>query len=63
MIQTTIVGSYPQPDWLVDKTRFRQTVVPRIRMPDLWRVPAAHLAEAHDDTHLDQLERALDGRP
>src|SRR5256886_11217206 len=49
VIETTVVGSYPQPDWLVDKTRYRQTVVPRIRMPGLWRVPTAHLDEAQDD--------------
>src|SRR3989442_6519169 len=49
VIETTVVGSYPQPDWLVDKTRYRQTVVPRIRMPELWRVPTAHLDEAKDD--------------
>src|SRR5919197_4188358 len=49
MIETTVVGSYPQPDWLVDKTRYRQSVVPRIRMPELWRVPAAYLEEAQDD--------------
>lgn len=49
MIQTTVVGSYPQPDWLVDKTRYRQTVVPRIRMPELWRVAPALLDGAQDD--------------
>jgi len=49
VIETTVVGSYPQPDWLVDKSRYRQTVVPRIRMPELWRVPPAHLGEAQDD--------------
>src|SRR2546430_698507 len=49
VIETTVVGSYPQPDWLVDKTRYRQTVVPRIRMPGLWRVPVAQLEEAQDD--------------
>ena len=49
MIPTTLVGSYPQPDWLVDKIRYRETVVPRIRMPELWRVPASHLEEAQDD--------------
>jgi len=48
-IETTIVGSYPQPDWLVDKARYRLTTVPRIRMPELWRVPAAQLEEAQDD--------------
>ena len=49
MIETTVVGSYPQPDWLVDKTRYRETVVPRIRMPELWRVRAENLEEAQDD--------------
>jgi 5-methyltetrahydropteroyltriglutamate--homocysteine methyltransferase len=49
MIETTVVGSYPQPDWLVDKARYRETVVPRIRMPELWRVPKADLDEAQDD--------------
>src|SRR5689334_2540792 len=49
MIETTVVGSYPQPDWLVDKTRYRETVVPRIRMPELWRVSVASLEEAQDD--------------
>ena len=49
VIETTLVGSYPQPDWLVDKTRYRQTVVPRIRMPELWRVKPPHLDEAQDD--------------
>src|SRR5438132_10943641 len=49
VIETTVVGSYPQPDWLVDKSRDGQTVVPRIRMPELWRVPPAHLGEAQDD--------------
>jgi 5-methyltetrahydropteroyltriglutamate--homocysteine methyltransferase len=49
VITTTVVGSYPQPDWLVDKARYRETVVPRIRTPELWRVPAPHLLEAQDD--------------
>src|SRR5262249_56043400 len=49
LIDTTVVGSYPQPDWLVDKTRYRETVVPRIRLPSLWRVPQPYLEEAQDD--------------
>jgi 5-methyltetrahydropteroyltriglutamate--homocysteine methyltransferase len=39
-ITTAVVGSYPQPDWLVDKSRYRSNVVPRVRMPELWRVAA-----------------------
>jgi 5-methyltetrahydropteroyltriglutamate--homocysteine methyltransferase len=49
VIATTVVGSYPQPDWLVDKMRYRQTVVPRVRMPELWRVAPPYLEEAQDD--------------
>lgn len=49
MITTTVVGSYPQPDWLVDRERFKKNVVPRIRMPEVWRVAAPHLEEAQDD--------------
>lgn len=48
-IATTVVGSYPQPDWLVDKEKFRTYVVPRVRRPELWRVAAPWLDEAQDD--------------
>ena len=49
MITTTVVGSYPQPGWLVDRERFKGNVVPRIRLPEVWRVPAPWLEEAQDD--------------
>ena len=49
MITTTVVGSYPQPDWLVDRERFKKNVVPRIRLPEVWRVPEPWLEEAQDD--------------
>jgi len=49
MITTTVVGSYPQPDWLVDREQFKANVVPRIRMPQVWRVAAPWLEEAQDD--------------
>jgi 5-methyltetrahydropteroyltriglutamate--homocysteine methyltransferase len=48
-ITTTVVGSYPQPAWLVDRERFRGNVVPRIRLPEVWRVAPALLEEAQDD--------------
>ena len=48
-VTTAVVGSYPQPDWLVDKTHYRANVVPRIRMPQLWRVREDLLEEAQDD--------------
>jgi 5-methyltetrahydropteroyltriglutamate--homocysteine methyltransferase len=47
-IQTTVVGSYPQPDWLVDKDRLAARV-PRVRAPEIWRVGEPWLAGAQDD--------------
>lgn len=46
---TTVVGSYPQPDWLVDREALRHNRVPRVRVSDIWRIPAAYLEEAQDD--------------
>src|SRR5215471_16995523 len=51
LLPTTVVGSYPQPDWLVDRTLLR-TMVPRVRVHELWRVPEPHLAQAQDDATL-----------
>jgi 5-methyltetrahydropteroyltriglutamate--homocysteine methyltransferase len=48
-VLTTVVGSYPQPDWLVDKTVLRTAAVPRVRMPEVWRVGAPWLEQAQDD--------------
>jgi 5-methyltetrahydropteroyltriglutamate--homocysteine methyltransferase len=45
----TLVGSYPQPDWLIDKDVLRGRFPPRTRAPELWRVPEAFLAEAQAD--------------
>ena len=61
MITTTVVGSYPQPDWLVDRDQFKGNVVPRIRMPQVWRVPGPWLEEAQDDAvrvAVSEMERA-----
>jgi 5-methyltetrahydropteroyltriglutamate--homocysteine methyltransferase len=48
LLVTTVVGSYPQPGWLVDRDRLRGRV-PRVRAEDIWRVPTALLEEAQDD--------------
>lgn len=48
-VMTTVVGSYPQPGWLVDRAAFETVGVPRVRVPELWRVAAPWLAEAQDD--------------
>jgi 5-methyltetrahydropteroyltriglutamate--homocysteine methyltransferase len=49
LIQTTVIGSYPQPDWLIDRDRLRHSLPPRIRARELWRVPEPYLAAAQDD--------------
>jgi 5-methyltetrahydropteroyltriglutamate--homocysteine methyltransferase len=46
---TTVVGSYPQPDWLIDRQRLGDRLPPRVRARELWRVAAEHLEEAQDD--------------
>jgi len=51
VLPTTVVGSYPQPDWLVDRALLR-TTVPRVRVHELWRVKEPHLAQAQDDATL-----------
>jgi 5-methyltetrahydropteroyltriglutamate--homocysteine methyltransferase len=48
LLPTTVVGSYPQPDWLIDREML-STMVPRVRVKDLWRVPEPYLDEAQDD--------------
>jgi 5-methyltetrahydropteroyltriglutamate--homocysteine methyltransferase len=49
LITTTVVGSYPQPDWLIDRDRLGERLPPRVRARELWRVPESFLAEAQDD--------------
>jgi len=46
---TTVVGSYPQPDWLIDRERLGSRLPPRVRARELWRIAEAHLEEAQDD--------------
>jgi 5-methyltetrahydropteroyltriglutamate--homocysteine methyltransferase len=46
---TTVVGSYPQPDWLIDRERLGARLPPRVRALELWRVPEPFLDEAQDD--------------
>ena len=49
MLVTTVVGSYPQPDWLIDRERLGDRLPPRVRAKELWRVPEPFLEEAQDD--------------
>jgi len=48
-IPTSLVGSYAQPNWLIDRERLRDRFPPRVRARELWRVPAEYLEEAQDD--------------
>ncbi len=48
-LTTTVVGSYPQPGWLIDRARLGERLPPRVRARELWRVPEAFLEEAQDD--------------
>src|SRR5579871_3572519 len=49
LFPTTLVGSYPQPEWLIDRKKLAGRFPPRVRARELWRVPEAYLEEAQDD--------------
>src|SRR5215212_2513044 len=49
MFPTTIVGSYPQPDWLIDRQKLAGRFPPRVRARELWRVADPYLQQAQDD--------------
>ena len=51
-LASTVVGSYPQPDWLIDREALGSHSVPRVRVSGAWRVPEAFLEEAQDDATL-----------
>ena len=58
---TTVVGSYPQPDWLIDREALANAGVPRVRRAGLWRVSDEYLEAAQDDATLlaiGEMERA-----
>ena len=63
-ILTGLVGSYAQPDWLIDRERLRDRFPPRVRATELWRVDRAYLEQAQDDATLlairDQERAGLD---
>jgi 5-methyltetrahydropteroyltriglutamate--homocysteine methyltransferase len=52
LFPTTLVGSYPQPDWLIDREKLAGRFPPRVRAKELWRVPAPYLEEAQNDATL-----------
>jgi 5-methyltetrahydropteroyltriglutamate--homocysteine methyltransferase len=63
LLPTCLVGSYPQPEWLIDRPKLSKQV-PRLRARDLWLIDDAHLEAAQDDATLlairDQERAGLD---
>jgi 5-methyltetrahydropteroyltriglutamate--homocysteine methyltransferase len=49
LIPTTVVGSYPQPDWLIDRAALEKHGVPRVHAHEIWRIAPERLKEAQDD--------------
>ena len=49
LFPTTLVGSYPQPEWLIDRKKLAGRFPPRVRAKELWRIPEPWLAEAQED--------------
>jgi 5-methyltetrahydropteroyltriglutamate--homocysteine methyltransferase len=64
ILPTSLVGSYAQPEWLIDRKKLAGRFPPRVRAKELWTVPPEHLAQAQDDATLlavhDQERAGLD---
>lgn len=60
LFPTSLVGSYPQPDWLIDRAKLGERFPPRIRARELWRVPEEHLSQAQDDATIVAIEAQVD---
>jgi 5-methyltetrahydropteroyltriglutamate--homocysteine methyltransferase len=61
LIPTTVVGSYPQPDWLIDRESLKKRVPARVRATELWRIAEPWLEQAQDDATIlaiREMERA-----
>jgi 5-methyltetrahydropteroyltriglutamate--homocysteine methyltransferase len=54
LLPTTLVGSYPQPEWLIDRAKLSKQV-PRVRMADLWLVPEDKLEAKQDEATLEAI--------
>jgi 5-methyltetrahydropteroyltriglutamate--homocysteine methyltransferase len=52
LFPTSLVGSYPQPDWLIDREKLAGRFPPRVRATELWRVDPEHLEQAQQDATL-----------
>ena len=64
LLPTTIVGSYPQPEWLIDRIRLKDRLPPRVRAQELWRIEDRFLAAAQADATVlavhDQVRAGID---
>jgi len=64
LLPTSLVGSYPQPEWLIDRKKLAGRFPPRVRAKELWRVAPEWLEQAQDDATLlairDQEQASLD---
>jgi 5-methyltetrahydropteroyltriglutamate--homocysteine methyltransferase len=64
LLPSTLVGSYPQPDWLIDRDKLGARLPPRVRAKELWRIAPEFLEQAQDDATLvairDQERAGLD---
>ena len=56
LLPTTLVGSYAQPEWLIDRAKLAKRFPPRVAARELWRVPEPFLAEAQDDATLSAIK-------
>ena len=52
LLPTTVVGSYTQPDWLIDRENLTTRLPPRVRVQEIWRIPPEFLEAAQDDATL-----------
>jgi 5-methyltetrahydropteroyltriglutamate--homocysteine methyltransferase len=52
LFPTTLVGSYPQPEWLIDRKKLAGRFPPRVRAKELWRIAPEYLEEAWNDATL-----------
>ncbi len=63
LLPTSLVGSYPQPEWLIDRAKLSKQV-PRVRADELWLVAPEKLEAAQDDATIlairDQERAGLD---
>ncbi len=60
LLPTSIVGSYPQPDWLIDRAKLAGRFPPRVRALELWRISPEHLAEAQTDATVLAIKAQVD---